>query len=115
MTVRYRPKEDRQSPYDQLEVAKERPPCDVEVIELHHLLERNAAAAVHLPRPRAPRLQIQALAAPRLHVPVLIQDQGPRADQAHLPTQHVEELRQLVERIAPQPAPEPRHPRVVRD
>ena len=46
---------------------------------------------------------------------VLGEDQRARPDEAHLAAQHVEELRQLVDRPAAQEAAERRHPRVVRD
>ena len=46
---------------------------------------------------------------------VLVPDQRPRADQAHLPAQHVDELGQLVERAPPKPPADPRHPGVGTD
>ena len=36
----------------------------------------------------------------------------PGSDDRHIAAQHVEDLRQLIERTAPQPAPDPRHPGV---
>ena len=43
----------------------------------------------------------------------LVAGQRPRPDQRHLPQQHVEELRELVQRGAPQDASDARDPRVV--
>ena len=45
----------------------------------------------------------------------LLDEVGARADERHLPHEHVGELRQLVEARAPQPPPAARDPRVVRD
>src|SRR3989442_1573905 len=72
------------------------------------------AEAVRLPlrSPRAPRLRAQPLAVERA---VAIDDEGhlrPRADDAHVAGEHVQELRQLVEAEAPEPPADPRDPRV---
>src|SRR3981081_2040023 len=38
------------------------------------------------------------------HVPILVADEWPRPDQAHVAEQHVPQLRQLVERATPEKA-----------
>jgi hypothetical protein len=47
--------------------------------------------------------------------PVLLRDQGPRADEAHLAAQDVDQLRQLVDRGPAQKAADARDPRVLAD
>ena len=56
-----------------------------------------------------------ALAVPVLEPVVVALRQRPRADERHLAAQHVEQLRQLVEREAAQEAADRRHARVVAD
>src|SRR5437870_3475034 len=46
---------------------------------------------------------------------ILLEDQRPRAHERHLAAKDVEELRQLVERVAPQEAAKGGDPRVVDD
>ena len=52
---------------------------------------------------------------PVLEQLVVAQRQGPRPDEAHLPAQDVDDLRQLVDRESPQHATDARHARVVPD
>ena len=56
-----------------------------------------------------------ARAVPVLEQRVVAERQRPRADEAHLAAQDVDELRQLVEREAAQEPPDARHARVVAD
>ena len=77
---------------------------DVQVVDRDHLAQRDPRGAEDLPVPGHPGLQVQPAAVPALDLPVLVLDQRPRADEAHLAAQHVEELGQLVERAAPQAA-----------
>ncbi len=44
---------------------------------------------------------------------ILLEDQRPGTDEAHLPPENVQELRQLVERVSPQEPADPCHTRVV--
>src|SRR2546421_13040046 len=76
---------------EQLQVAPQRPAGDVEIVQPNHLLERDVAAAEHLPEAGHPRLEVEPAAAPGLDVLVLARDQRTRADEAHVAAQHVEE------------------------
>src|SRR5207247_9724946 len=75
----------------------------------HHSLEvRDLVAPGNLPGSRDPRLHIE----PRVVV-LLVEghfggQRRPRAHQGHLSTHYIDELRQLVNARAPQPAAEPR-------
>src|SRR3954452_13012960 len=68
----------------QLDVVPERPAGHVAVVDLHHLLERDPRRAEDLPVTRHARREVQAASVPGLHPGVLVDDQGPRADEAHL-------------------------------
>src|SRR3954451_25354519 len=81
-----------------LHVAPQRPVGDVQVVDLYHLLERYPGRSEDLPVPRHPGHQVKAAAVPALHLVVLVDDQRPRPDQAHLAAQDVDELWQLVQR-----------------
>src|SRR6202049_759519 len=97
------------------EVHHYRPVLDVEQVKPHRFLPREFGAATDLPEPGHPRLEQHP---PARVVAVLfhLAWQGrPRTDQGHLPAQHVPELRQLVQRMAPYSAPRRRHPRVLAD
>ena len=61
------------------------------------------------------RRQVQPAAVPALDLRVLLEDERPRADEAHLAAQDVEQLRQLVERGAAQEPADARDARVVGD
>src|SRR5581483_12409162 len=74
----------------------------------------NRAAPEDLPEAGATGLEAQAAACPVLDELVLVEDQRPRSDEAHLPAHDVEQLRQLVERMPAQPPPDPGDTRVVR-
>src|SRR5215475_13421110 len=90
--------------WDRLEqqptIPPQRPGRDVDVVELDHLRERDLVPAEHLPETGHPGLQIEPLAAPPIDELVLVENQWTRADQAHLPEKHVDQLGQLVERIS---------------
>ena len=97
----------------QLDVVGERPGRDVAVVEPDHLAERDVVAAEHLPEAGHPGLQVEAAAGPAVDVVVLLGDQRPRADQAHLAAEDVDQLRQLVERAAAQEPADPGDARIV--
>ena len=65
--------------------------------------------------PVHPGLEVEALPAPRADVAILVKDEWPRSDQAHLTPEDIEQLRQLVERVAPQPPPDARRAWIVWD
>src|SRR5919108_2096286 len=96
-------------------VAHQRPAGDVEIVEADHLRERNLAPSEHLPRPGHAWLEIQPLTGPSFDVLVLVEDERPRADEAHLSDEDVQKLRQLVESKAPQELADPRDARIVDD
>src|SRR6185503_1027506 len=109
------PAEDvRDGPEQDLDVRPERPVDDVEVVERDHVLERDTGAE-DLPRAGHTRRQVETAAVPAGHLLVLVDDERARTDQAHLAAQHVDELRELVERRPPQEPPDARDPRVVGD
>ena len=90
-------------------------PC-VAKVESHHLVERRAAAAGHLPQPGQSRLGLQdAASVPGLVLVNFIRKWGPRTDKRHVPTQHIPELWELVEARPTKDASNRRDARVVRD
>src|SRR3954451_13359475 len=54
-------------------VAPERPAADVLVVELDHLVERDVAAAEHLPQPGDSGTQVQAARRPAVNERVLVE------------------------------------------
>ena len=68
-----------------------------------------------LPQPGDPRQHQVALLVPLLEPLEVAHRQRPRTDERHLAADHVDELRQLVEREAAQEPPDPRQPRIVAD
>ena len=97
----------------ELEVEPERPVGHVEVVDPDHLLHRHARAE-HLPGTGHAGREVQPAAVEAEHLRVLVGDERPRADEAHLAAQHVEELRQLVERGAAQEVADAGDARVAR-
>src|SRR5205823_12529062 len=91
------------------------PPLEVEEVEPDQLVEVELGAAGDLPQPGDAGQHEVALAVPVLEPVVVALRQRTRADQRHLPAQHVEELRQLVDRPAPQKAADGGDARVVAD
>src|SRR5690606_38425828 len=83
-----------------------------------HFLETLGLAAktVDLRPPRDPGTHFvtEHVAVDELAILLIVRDRvRPRADEAHAPEQHVEQLRQLIERCLPQEAPERRDARIV--
>src|SRR5205807_3758964 len=100
--------DDRNCSREQLDVAPKRPVGDVEVVQRHHFGEGDLASSEHLPEPCDPGSESEATAVPSDDVLVLIEDQRAWADQAHLVAEHVEQLRQLVQRPRAQESAERR-------
>ena len=73
-----------------------------------HLAQRDASCAEDLPIAGHPRRQRQAAPVPALDAPILVEHERTRADEAHLTAQHVEELRELVERSLAEQTAQPR-------
>src|SRR5207249_11031719 len=95
-----RTRECRERSDDKLYVVEERPVGDVQIVQPDHLLERNLASSHHLPWAGTARLEVEALPAPGVDVTILVQDERPRPHQTHLAADHIEQLRELVERVA---------------
>ncbi len=95
---------------EDLQVQAERPVRDVVVVPLDALGERGLAAqAVHLRPARDAGLDAVAVAVADDVLAEQLDELGAlgaRADEAHVAAQHVEQLRQLVERGAAQEAPD---------
>jgi hypothetical protein len=86
---------------------------DVPEVELDALRPRQRRAAVDLRPPGDPRLHREA---PALTLGVLLdldRDRRPRPDQRHLAAHDVNQVRQLVDREAPQQRADARDPRIV--
>src|SRR5438128_1339519 len=78
-----------QRPDDQAHIPPQRPVGDVQVIEAHHLLERDARAAEYLPEAGDSGCEVQSPASPLANLLVLLGHERPRADEAHISLQHV--------------------------
>ena len=74
-----------------------------------------SSRAEHLPETGHAGLEVEAPARPAVDVMVLLGDERARTDQAHLATEHVEQLRELVQRSAAQEASDAGDARVVLD
>src|SRR3954447_1803958 len=94
-------------------VLPQRPVRDVQVVELHHLLERDARPPEDLPRSGEARREVEPALAPAVDLLLELRRHGPGADQAHVALQDVPELRQLVDARAPQQIPGARDARIV--
>src|SRR6266498_796181 len=92
----------RNRPQQYLEIQPRRPVVDVLQVELHPAVEVDLVAAAHLPEAREAGLHRQPAAVPAVVRGHLLGDGGAGADQAHVALQHVQELRQLVERELPE-------------
>src|SRR5450759_2496354 len=102
----------RDGPGDDLEVEPERPAVDVLEILLDPVIELGMAAGSDLPEARHPRLHLVSPAMPDFVLDHLARERGSRSNQAHLPTQHVPQLRKFVERRPAKEPPDTGHARV---
>src|SRR5687768_7438115 len=98
---------------DYLNIEPDRPVLDVVQVDLDHFLERQAAAARHLPQACNARFHIQPFAVPDVVFFDLVSDGRTRADHTHVAFQHIQELRKLIKARPPQLPAEARDPRVV--
>src|SRR5919108_1754292 len=78
------------------DVEPDRPVLQVIEVEPDEIVETEVRAARDLPEAGQAREDEVALAVPGLELLVVAKREGPRPDQAHLPAQHVQELRHLV-------------------
>src|SRR5438552_16827175 len=88
-----RSSQNRRHRFDEdLEIQPQGPLVDVLHVQLHPSLEWQPAPPIHLPQARDPRTHAEPAAVPVLVEPVVIADrQRPRADEAHVASQHVDE------------------------
>src|SRR5205814_7391323 len=91
----------------------ERPVANVEVIQSHALLEGEVAATEDLPIAGDAGCDTEALALPAAALFGLVEQERPGPNQAHLSTEDVEELRELVQAKPPEPAPHAGDARIV--
>ena len=106
----------RYGAHQDLHVEPQRPTVDVLHVEPHPLLEAQGRAAADLPQTGDARSDAQPPAVPVMVEPLVIpQRQRPRAHQAHVTAQHVDQLGQLVQAGFAQPAAQPRDARVAAD
>src|SRR5215208_616006 len=87
---------------------------DVPDVEFDPLLPRDPRAPMDLGPAGDPRPQIQSPELTRRVELDLGWERRARTDDPHLAAQHVDQVRQLVERITAQEPADPRHPRVLR-
>src|SRR6185437_3598038 len=96
------------------QIEPQRPVVDVRALEAYDVLEvRDEIAAANLPRPRQSRHHAQPDEMSRLVLPYLARHWRPRADERHVPREHVEQLRQLVEAEPAQHSADTRHARII--
>jgi len=100
---RPRPERERRAQED-LQVDERRAVLDVPDVELDALVPRQPRPAVHLGPAGETGLDLEPPALPRRVALDLVGERGPRADHAHVAPDDVPELRQLVDREAPQEA-----------
>ena len=97
------------------DVQPDRPVLEVVEVEPDQVVEAEARAARDLPEAGHAGEHEVALAVPGLELLVVAQRQRPRADEAHLAAEHVPELRDLVQREAPEDRADRGHARVLAD
>ena len=97
-------------PPEQFQVRLEALVANVPEVHPRPFLEADVAAAADLPEARQPRLDRQAAKLPGLEAGDLADVQGTRTDERHLPEEHVEQLRRLIEARLPQDAAQPGDP-----
>src|SRR5262249_37697704 len=86
----------------------------VPVVELHHLVEWNLAGSQHLPETGHPGLQVETSAGPAVDIAILVEDQRPGSDKAHVADKDVYELWEIVKAEACQQATSQSDPWIVR-
>src|SRR6267143_4177050 len=104
---------DQWSPQQDLQVQPQRPVFDIRQVKLDHLVEIEDRPTTHLPQTSETWRNRESAKLARAIFGNFVGQRWPWADQAHLPAQHVEQLRQLVQAQPPQDAPEWRDPRVI--
>src|SRR5581483_2205671 len=108
-----RPPEERARRAQQdLQVEERRAVLDVPEVELDPLRPREAGATVHLRPAGDAGLDVEPAPLPLVVLLDLVPERRARSDQRHVAADDVPELRQLVDREAPEETPDRRDPRV---
>src|SRR5262245_37808291 len=84
---------------DEVDVVLERPVIDVLHVEVHPLFEADLVAAADLPDARQAGAHREAAPLPGFVLGDLGRERRARAHDAHVSAEHVDELRQLVDRV----------------
>ena len=100
---------------DDRDVEPDRPVLEIREVQPDQIVEGQAGAAGDLPETRDTGQHQVPLPMPRCEQLVVAERQRAWADEAHLPAQDVEHLRQLVDREPAQHPPDARHAGVVTD
>src|ERR1700730_11564945 len=100
--------------HEDFDVEPGRPRLGVSQIQPDHFIEFEAASAVNLPQPSDSWLDFQYPATvPRLVSHYFVGNCRARADQRHVPFEHIQKLRQFIEAGSPQQPPRSRHPLII--
>src|SRR6266436_4175175 len=91
-----------------LQVKQQRPVFDVEQVQFHHLLKRQAVSARYLPQSRHSGLHVQSLAMPQLVSFYLVWNRRAWPHDAHVTAQHIQKLRHFIQTKATQHSPDAR-------
>src|SRR5438128_4230315 len=106
------PEQPRYGPDEDAKVPEQRSGLYVPDIEPVHVEEAQRAATAHLPEASDARLHDEPRADPVGILGEGIRDVRARADEAHLASQHVPQLRELIKARPPQERADTRDPRV---
>src|SRR4029450_13684624 len=91
------PEHHRGRAQEQAEVEAERPTPRVHDVEVECFAERGVRARLNLPKPREARWNEESLEMVGCIEFELVRNRGSGTDERHVSTEHVEDLRQLVE------------------
>src|SRR5438552_7841098 len=97
------------------QIVRDGPVLDVEEVEANVVVERELAAASGLPEAGDAGTNLEPIAVPVLVGGDLLGERRPRPDQAHLALQDVQELRELVQAVAPEPPSDAGDPWILAD
>src|SRR5579862_1045374 len=98
---------------ENFQVEPQRPVVEVKQVELHPVLEINSVAALERPQAGQAGTHAQAPPLPRFIFLHFLRNGRSRADERHVTTQDIPQLRQLIDAQLAQPAAERRTARVV--
>jgi hypothetical protein len=95
------------------QILAEAPVVDVPEVQVHPVLEGDLVPAAHLPDAGEARHHGETTKLPGLVLGDFLGHRRPGADERHVATKHVDELRKLVDAESPQNFPEWRDARVI--